>query len=310
MQSPPVLFIFFSRPDCVARTFAAIRAAQPSRLYLATDAPRPDVPADAVGCAAARALIENGIDWPCTVQRNYASANLGPDRRIVSAITWFFAQENEGIVFEEDCVPDVTFFPFCAELLARYRDDPRVGLISGNQFVRAGWRCRDGASYAFARLSQIWGWASWRRAWLLHDPAMARWPALRDTPWLDPLFRRRRDRRYWHDRFEECHRGRKVWDYRWTFARWAAGQSGIVPAQNLVSYIGFRDDALHTRGEHPAAAVALRPVKFPLRHPAQFVVDQRLDIATSKILFNTGSLWARATFRLRQIFARLGGAAP
>ena len=307
--SPPVLLIFFNRADCAKQVLAALRAAKPTRLYLATDAPRPAVPDDLVRCVATRTVVESGIDWPCTVQRDYAPANLGPDRRLTSAISWFFDQEESGIVLEEDCVPDPTFFPFCAELLSRYATDTRVGVISGDQFVRDGWRCADDASYTFAQLTQIWGWASWRRAWrLLDEKTLSRWPDARNTGLLDPLFTRARDRHYWRDRFDECHSGRiEVWDYRWTLARWLAGQCGIVPAQNLVSYIGFRPDALHTKGAHPAANLPTTPVTFPLRHPSDVTVDHALDVATSDLLFSTGSLRARAGFRLRQLFSALRG---
>lgn len=306
--SPPVLLIFFNRPDCVAQTLAAVRAARPARLYLATDAPRPLVADDLVRCAAARAVVDAGINWPCDVQRDYATANLGPDRRVTSAISWFFDQEESGIVLEEDCVPHATFFPFCTELLARYAADERVGLISGDQFVTGGWRGDGEASYVFAQLTQIWGWASWRRAWrLLDSQTMNLWPDARRTGLLDALFTRKRDRRYWRDRFDECHSGQaEVWDYRWSFARWHHRQCGIVPAQNLVTYIGFRPDALHTTGPHPAANLPARPMTFPLRHPAHVEVDRRLDRATARILFSTGSLRARALFRLRQARRALG----
>lgn len=307
LPSPPVLLIFFSRADCATQTLAAVRAARPARLYLAADAPRPTVPEDAARCAATLAAVESGIDWPCTVYRNYATTNLGADGRVPSAISWFFDAEESGIVLEEDCVPHPTFFPFCAELLALYARDGRIGVISGDQFVPGGWPCADGASYTFGQLTQIWGWASWRRAWrLLDDQTMSRWPDARRAGLLDGLFTRERDRRYWRDRFDECHSGSRVWDYRWTLARWLHGQWGIVPAQNLVSYIGFRPDALHTRGAHPAANLPVVPMTFPLQHPAAVTVDRRLDVATAKILFSTGTLGARAAYRLRQLLGKFG----
>jgi hypothetical protein len=306
LPCPPVLLIFFNRADCVARTFSAIRAARPARLYLATDAPRPHVPDDAARCAAARAVVETQLDWPCVVHRDYAPANLGPNPRILSAIMWFFACEENGVVLEEDCLPHATFFPFCAELLARYADDPRISHISGDQFVPDGWRCPGDASYSCVRLAQIWGWASWRRAVrLLTTHPISSWPAARDSGLLHRIFPRARDRRYWRDRFDECHYGRSpVWDYRWAFARWSEGQLGLVPARNLVSNIGFRLDATNTTDlNHPAAAVPLHPAEFPLRHPPEIAPDHRLDRATARLLFSTGSLRARATYRLRQ-FAR------
>lgn len=297
-----VLLIFFNRPDCAERTLTSIRAARPSRLYLVTDAPRPDVATDHARCAATRELVERGIDWPCVVFKNYAPANLGPQLRIVSGISWLFAHEERAIILEEDCVPDLSFFRFCDELLAHYADDPRVGMISGDQFVPGGWPTTD--SYRFVRLSQIWGWATWRRAWKNFDASMELWPAAARHDILSKTFRLRRDRKYWHKRLTQCHRGElTVWDYQWAFARWVHDQLGIVPSHNLVSYIGFRHDALHTVGPHPCADLPTVPMQFPLRHPAIVEPDHTLDAATAKLLFYEGNWliyqWGKIARRLR-----------
>lgn len=303
---PAVLLIFFNRPDCAERSLAAIRAARPRRLYLVTDAPRPDVATDHTRCAATRELVERGVDWPCEVFKNYAPTNLGPQLRIVSGITWLFDHEERAIILEEDCVPDVTFFKFCEELLDRYADDTRVGMISGDQFVPGGWPTAD--SYRFVRLSQIWGWATWRRAWKNFDEHMALWPDAAHRGFLTKIFRLRRDRKYWHKRLAQCHRGElTVWDYQWAFARWAHDQLGIIPSRNLVSYIGFRPDALHTVGPHPCADLPTVPMVFPLRHPISVVADHALDAATARLLFYEGNWfsyhWGRFSTRLHKFFS-------
>lgn len=285
----PVLLIFFNRADCVEQTLGAIRAARPPRIYLATDAPRPDVPTDVARCAAAQAMVDRLIDWPCTVQRRKTSTNRGSGETVAAAIFWFFTHEERGLIFEDDCLPDPAFFPFCAELLDRYADDPRVAMISGDQFVPGGWACQDGASYAFVRLSQIWGWATWRRAWANFDPTMAAWPGDRERRMLHRIFRSRHDRKYWDRRFTWCHRNEmNVWDYRWAYARWHHDQVGIVPARNLVSNIGFRPDALHTTMAHPVAAMPTQPLQLPLRHPPTVAIDYQLDARTARILFYEG----------------------
>lgn len=292
----PVLFIFFNRPECVATTLGAIRRARPPRLYVATDAPRPQVAEDATRCAAARVAVERLLDWPCEIFWNVAPTNIGPSRRLISAISWLFEHEERAAIFEDDCVPDPSFFPFCEELLERYQSDARVGMITGCQFVSQGWDCPDDASYAFARLTQIWGWATWRRAWANFDETLSAWPAAREAGHLRRIFPRRRDRTYWTKRFDACHRGElDVWDYRWACARWLHDQVGIAPRTNLVSYIGFRPDALHTRGAHPAANVPTTAMAFPLRHPAEVRADEALDRRTANLLFYEGG-WLEYQF--------------
>jgi hypothetical protein len=121
----PVLFLIFNRPEPTRRVFEAIRRARPVRLYVAADGPRDAVPTDHELCRQAREITEL-IDWPCEVKRLYRDKNLGCRAAVSSAITRFFEQEERGIILEDDCLPEPSFFPFCEELLERYQDDESV----------------------------------------------------------------------------------------------------------------------------------------------------------------------------------------
>lgn len=293
----------FRREDLALRTFEPIRAARPSRLYLAADGPRSHVPGEAEACAQTRAAIEARIDWPCTVQRDYSASNLGCGRRVSSAIARAFEQEERLIIIEDDCLAEPTFFRFCDELLDRYEQDERVAMISGDQFGRGGWP-GGGYSYTYVRLAQIWGWATWRRAWKNFDYELQAWPAERRHGLLERTFPRRRDRRYWTKNFDEC-LAIDSWDYQWAFARWRCGQVGIVPDRNLVSNLGFTGAALHTTDdEHPAAAVPRVPMEFPLRHPQHVALDDALDVRTARILFSTGDFRSWWKYQREQRLAR------
>ena len=129
----PVLLLIFRRPDTTRRVFEAIRQARPTRLYVAADGPRPDHPTDAERCVEARAVVQE-IDWPCDVFTLFQEKNLNCGLGPVTALNWFFRQESEGIILEDDCVPAPSFFWFCAELLTRYRHETRVMHIGGNNF--------------------------------------------------------------------------------------------------------------------------------------------------------------------------------
>src|SRR4051812_32506567 len=117
----PVAILIFNRPETTERVFDEIRRARPSRLLVVANGPRSEVEGEAERCAAARAVTER-IDWPCEVGREYSSANLGCKHRISSGVSWVFEQVEEAILLEDDCLPDPSFFPYCEELLDRYRD--------------------------------------------------------------------------------------------------------------------------------------------------------------------------------------------
>src|SRR5687767_11209034 len=98
----PVALLGFNRPELTARVFAEIRKAGPPQLLFVADGPRSS--ADEAKCEATRRVIE-GVDWPCKVQTNFAEKNLGCGHRVSSGLDWVFAQVEEAIILEDDCVP-------------------------------------------------------------------------------------------------------------------------------------------------------------------------------------------------------------
>lgn len=264
-----VLFLVFNRPDTTRRVFEAIRAARPPRLYVAADGPRPGRDAEGALCAEARA-IATAIDWPCGLQTLLREQNLGCKRAVSDAIGWFFEHETEGIVLEDDCLPDPSFFAYCDALLERYRDDERVMCISGDNFISALWQ--PASSYWFSRCVHIWGWATWRRAWRHYDVSMADW---RNGGSADLLAKRfpgaPRQQEHWRQAFDAVSSGRlDTWDYQWVHACWRAGAYSCMPAHNLVTNIGFGAGATHTLdAESRLANLPPRPLPLPLRHPGR-----------------------------------------
>lgn len=283
--APPILFLVFNRPDTTARVFEAIRAARPTQLFVAADGPRPGREGEDLRCRQVRE-IATAVDWPCTLTTLLREQNLGCKRAVSSAIDWFFQQVPEGIVLEDDCLPDPTFFGYAAELLARYRDDPCVMSISGDNFISATWTSAE--SYYFSVFTHIWGWASWRRAWARYDVDMADWPAQRQAGLMQRLFpRSRRAQAHWTALLDRVARGEiDTWDYQWVYATWKAGCLSCMPAVNLISNIGFGPGATHTHdaeGKH--ADLARGSLALPLRHPAVVAASARADAWTTRHVF-------------------------
>jgi FkbM family methyltransferase len=294
----PVALLMFRRPDATARVLDAIRAARPPLLLVVADGPRTDRPDDAAACAATRALID-GVDWPCEVRREFATENMGCRRRVASGLAWVFSQVPEAIILEDDCVPDQTFFPFCDELLERYRDDARVVQISGANNQKG--RRRGTHSYFFSRYNNVWGWASWRRAFDLYDVDMSRWPELRDSNWLATVLDDRRLVHFWTQQFQAVYEGRiDTWDYQWIYSTWLHSMVSLVPNRNLVRNIGFGPGASHTPTEDPFANDQLEPMEFPLDHPSIVASNAAADRFTEKFEFTEPWLTRmRRTLRVR-----------
>jgi hypothetical protein len=269
----PVAMLVFNRPDETARVLAAVRAARPRRLLVVADGPRADRPGEAHRCAEVRALFDR-VDWKCDVERDFAPVNRGCRGRVSSGLDWVFSRAEDAIVLEDDCEPHPSFFGFCDELLERYRDDPRVMAITGDNFQ--GGRRRGAGSYYFSRFMHVWGWASWRRAWAHYDVDMPSWGVGRDRHWLREYLGDRRAALIWEAIFNRARSGRiNTWDYQWMYAIWSAGGVVATPNVNLVRNIGGGVDATHTVGD--VVEVDAQAIDFPLIHPASVERDREAD---------------------------------
>ncbi|GAA1951069.1 hypothetical protein [Kitasatospora viridis] len=272
----PVLLIAFNRPDLTSIALDRLRQIRPRRVYLAVDGPRPGTPGDERLVTEVRRRLESGIDWPSDVVSRFAERNQGCMLGVSNAIDWFFRHVDQGIILEDDCLPDPSFFPYAAELLERYAADDDVMHIGGTNPLPPGLRPH---SYYFSKYNHIWGWATWRRAWQHYDVSLADWPDVKARRTHHAFFPDDTERRMWERRWDAVRAGesRDNWDYQWFFARLLRGMA-IVPAVNLVSNIGFRRDATHTRntGDEEAALPCLT-MRQPLVHPAGKEIDTELD---------------------------------
>lgn len=272
----PVALVLFNRPQLVARVFERVAEAKPETLFLIADGPRHQE--DLGPCEAAREIV-NSVTWPTEVYINFSQINLGCGRRISSGLDWVFARAPEAIILEDDCLPSPDFFPFCEELLSRYRNNLEVGIISGNNFVSSKLECAD--SYYFSRYSHIWGWATWRRTWKLFDFNLSKWPKFRDGSRLKSISRRPETASYWEAEFDDQFRFHTRWASRLIFTCFYNNLLNIIPGQNLVSNIGWGESATTSKNANsPLANIPTGRIQFPLRHPGRIVPFRDADEAT------------------------------
>ncbi len=283
-----VAFFIFKRPDCTRRVWDEIRKARPPVLLIIADGPRDE--SERLKCEETRAIVEK-VDWPCDVRRNYSNVNMGCRDRMATGLDWVFEQVEEAIIFEDDCVPDQTFFSFCDELLERYRDDARVMHISGGNFLR-GRDCGPW-SYYFSKYTECWGWATWRRAWKHFDLRINSWPVVKSSGLLESVCENASERWFWTQLFDRQHRGASnAWDYSWLYTCWVQRGVSILPSVNLVTNIGIGEDATHTQG-------ALWFINLPtgviheIIHPPIMVVNRSADIMIYDEMIKP-SLWVKA----------------
>jgi len=297
----PVLFLVFNRPEQTRRVFEAIRAARPQRLYVAADGPRPDRPGEIERCAEVRS-IATAVDWPCELVTLLREVNAGCAEAVSSAVTWFFNHEPEGIILEDDCLPDRSFFSYCTVQLERWRDDSRVGQICGfNLLPEASPTASD---YFASHFGWSWGWASWRRAWRSYDLTMASWQQLK-------MLGLHRQHPFYPERIRlfdatTASAWQASWDYQWHYTLASQGQVSLIPSVSLIENIGFTDDATHTfsadsRRSRPATSM---PACHHWRDPQFLLADPVYETRLIRAA-HAGQFWSRLKSKLAWCFPRL-----
>ena len=275
----PILFLIFNRPSQTLQVLEKIREQQPARLFIAADGPRESKPGENFLCEETRKAVLQNIDWPCEVHTLFREENLGCGKAVSSAITWFFEEVEEGIILEDDCIPDPTFFHFCTTLLAYYREDTRIMHIGGTSYQMG--IPRGEGSYYFSRYAHIWGWASWRRAWAHYDFTLEKYRK---------ASRKKLNRRFLSDLENVYEQRIDTWDIQWFMSVWFCKGYTIIPQTNLVRNIGYGKDATHTLSI-PAWFRKMIYGSIPsMAHPGEIRIDEDADALTTAHLYNSDYL--------------------
>ena len=271
----PVAFIIFNRPDVTMKVFERIRQAKPTKLFLIADGARDNKIGEFEKVQQCRA-IKDMVDWKCKVKTNFADKNMGCKNRVYSGISWVFDNVDEAIILEDDCLPSMSFFRFCQELLEKYRNDTRITVIAGSNH---DWVEDFEGSYTFANRLRMWGWASWKRAWKLNDIDMNLWAEVRKKEILKKICLNDLDYVRTTNELQATSEGKiDTWDYQFAFANYLYHGLDIIPRVNMVRNIGFGANATHTFDKFSKEAFYLDDdMEFPLIHPKIFLPQDRIS---------------------------------
>ncbi len=283
-----VLLITFKRLEETKGSFAQIRRARPARLYISGDGPRRDRAGEVEKVQETRDYVINNIDWECEVKTLFREENLGCRRGNSSAIDWFFENEAEGIVIEDDVVVSDSFFPFAYELLNYYRDDSRIMAITAQNHQDN--QRRGEYSYYFSQINHCHGWASWRSAWkkyrqtekliprILNDIKIGNLPGFTHNELANFMWQ--------YNLMRAINSAVDSWAYIWTITVLVNSGLTCTPNTNLSKHIGYGDDSTHIK-EEPQFLKSLKcnELSFPLKHPPYIVYNKDADDYTYRKVF-------------------------
>jgi hypothetical protein len=285
LKDVPVVVLIFNRPDHAARLMKCVRAVQPRRLFVVADGPREGREGEREQCLKARQAVLDAVDWPAEVETNFSDQNLGCRRRVSTGLDWVFGRVSQAIILEDDLEPHPSFFAYCAQLLKRYKNDTRVGAISGDCFQKPQFDC--GASYYFSIYPHCWGWATWRRAWQCYDHELSSWPEYRKRKGLLAWLNHKGETDYWRWTIDQVVTGKlDSWATVWIYSLWKSQMLVALPARNLVSNHGFDDQATHTmEARSPLSGLPVFEMQFPMVHPATVSRNEEADAFTRQHVF-------------------------
>lgn len=257
----PILFLIYKDPKITKITFNAIKKIKPSILYIAADGPKAYSKSDLNECNLTRDIIHD-IDWDCKLYTKFNPVNFGLKQAVVSAIDWFFLNEEEGIILEYDCLASEDFFFFCEKMLDRYRSDLDIFSITGTNLQ--GHLIRGDGDYYFSNFFGCWGWATWKRSWLKWSPNLPNFYKFKSENLISNfLISSKMQKRYLYE-LEKIELGKNTttWSFNFEYIQLINHGLCIVPNANLISNLGFNSNATHIKSsDHPLANIAMAPLK-------------------------------------------------
>ena len=273
----PILLIVFNRPDKTQKLFDKIKEIKPRKLFVSADGPRLNNESDKLLCKNTRDIF-NKIDWDCDYQTRFSEINLSCKKNVIESIDWFFSANEEGIILEDDCIPNVSFFNFCKILLEKHRNNKTIMQINGTN-LDIDYSTLIDDTYFFSKLNHTWGWASWKRAWIKFDKKFENYPIVKKNGLIQKYYVDKEITNWMIRYFDKSFKNKdNIWSTNWSFSILKEDGLCISPTLNLVKNIGF--DGSGTSGKAKKFAKFFTQENFEInnfQHPKEINYNLKLD---------------------------------
>lgn len=272
MLYTPLLLIIYNRPDKVKSLISSLSKIKPKNIYVFCDGPKNEQ--DKKKVEQSQNLISS-INWTKTINTNFLRENIGCKNGVNSALDWFFNNVNKGIILEDDCIPNQSFFQFSHELLNKYKEDKRISLITG--FNRGDKLENYNYDYYFSSYGGVWGWATWNDRWLEYRKSDLK-KLLSDNRIIQSLDKKGISKSFLNNVRKSLAGGLDTWDYMWSFYNMTQNKLTIVPQKNFIINIGFGKDATHTKFKNKLGKIKQETLNKRINHPIYVLPDFSIDL--------------------------------
>lgn len=284
----PILLITYKRLETTKLVLQSIREYAPKDLFLFSDYGKSEE--DKIKVNKVREYLLKHIDWECKVHTFFSETNLGCRYGPQDAVSWFFKNQEQGIILEDDTVPNLSFYNFCTDLLNKYKTDLRIWNIGGTNTYLQNFEDHKTHSYHFSKFPHTWGWATWANRWNQHINSLSTFEEDANNLAAKETFKNPAIYKYWKEKALSSYKDQlDAWDYIWSFRVLMNNGLSIVPSENLVSNIGFGSDATHTENKN-AIIKESKTLEYPLKHPTVILPCVKLDQQFLEETFNWKTL--------------------
>lgn len=281
----PILLIAFNRAESTRRVIQALLTSGVKEIYFAIDGPRDNSVEDQFRVSEVRDLLSEfseAIQFTTLIR----SSNLGCRLAVTEAITWFFSQVDHGIILEDDCVPTKDFIVFASIMLNKYKNNESIMHIGGSSYLGAG--INYPYNHYFTSFHEVWGWATWKRAWehFQIDPGMA---SDQEDLLLLNYFKSRKITKWFKNYLDQARTpAPSVWSTQWSLSVIKNQGFALNPINNLVTNIGFNSNSTHGSNDSfrlyndfPVSALSVLP------DPEAIEINYKLDKLRFKVIRKT-----------------------
>ena len=288
----PILILGFNRPNLLSALIKKIKIFEPEKIYISIDGPRKNNSKDKLLIEEIKKKIHTEISWACKLNLKFLDYNHGVKNAPVKGIDWFFEKEELGIILEDDINPDLSFFPFIDSLLYKYKDNNKIMMISGNNYIKSNDKVRE--SYYFSKSPGTHGWATWKRAWNKFDLQMKNFTKFDFIKIFYYFNFNLAKTHFFYKRFLLCKKNQiQAWDYQHFFSIIKSNGLIIKPSVNLCKHIGWEletgEESTHGKGKDDLPNIINETMNFPIVHPKfikqNSIFDQMEDKKLRKLNF-------------------------
>ena len=293
-MNTPILLLVYKKPETTKKVVDAIRKSKVKKIYISINIPPKKKIEDLENSKKVIDII-NTIDWNCKVIIKKRTKFINAYDSYDQAVKWFFKNEKEGIILEDDTLPSTSFFIFCEKLLKKYRKHRNIAQICGTSFINKKINKGD-PNYFFSNYSLCWGYATWRHSIKDHDYKMKDWKNIKKNNVFFNILNNKKFVFYWTFIFDQLYSKKfKAWDYFWLYSNWKNKKISIIPKKHLIQNIGFTKDATHTKIKYRDWYNDLKPsnIKYFDNHPKKIIINIKYDLWVSQMIFKIDKFYTK-----------------